>query len=90
MGVARRLAGDGPQPEALVRIEAGGLEPTVVERQCLRLAVLQKKLAVVGFRQCILDDAFQFAAVQAGAGVEQLVGVGKMGHGCFFLVYGSG
>jgi hypothetical protein len=57
MGIGRGLAGDGAQAEALAGIEARRPEPAVVEHQPLRLAELQKKLAVVGTGQRFVEQA---------------------------------
>ncbi len=48
MREAGRLAGHRAQAEALARIEAGVLDPAVVEQDALRLAVFEIELAVVG------------------------------------------
>ncbi len=47
MGVAGGLVGNRAQPEPLGSIEAGTLDPAVVERQAFGLAVLEIELAVV-------------------------------------------
>ncbi len=56
MGIAGRFAGDRAQAEALGRVEAGALDPAVVERQAFGLAIFEKQLAVVHAGQRLGDD----------------------------------
>ena len=83
--VAGGFAGDGAQPEALGGIEAGALQPAVVEDQAFGLAVFQEQLPVVGAVQGLRDDGLDAPLVKAGAGEEQLVGGGKVAHGGVLL-----
>jgi hypothetical protein len=70
MGVAHRLVLDGAQPEALRGVVGGLLEPPVVERHHLGLAVFEVQLAVIGPFEAMGDMAAGVVAVEAGA-VEQ-------------------
>jgi hypothetical protein len=81
VGEPARLAGDRAQAEALCGVERGGLQPAVVERQRLALPVLQEQLAVIGTVQGAVDDPLNTVGVEAGAGEEQVVGGGAIGHG---------
>ena len=56
MGVAGRLAGHRAQPETLVGVEVGGLQPAIVEHQRFALAVLEIEFAVVGAVDRVGDD----------------------------------
>src|SRR6185312_4652311 len=62
-------------------VEAGALQLAVVPAERLRLVVFEEQLAVVGALEGIADDALDAAAVEAGAGEEQLIGSGDIGHG---------
>ena len=81
VGVAGGLAGDGAQAEPLGGVEAGALEPTVVEDQPLRLAIFEEQLALVGAVERVGDGALDGVAPQAGALEEQFIGDGEVGHG---------
>ena len=48
MGVAGGFVGDGAQAKPLRRVERGALDPPVVERDALGLAVFEKELALSG------------------------------------------
>src|SRR3546814_7885130 len=78
--VAGRLAGDGAQAEALLRVEAGRLQTAVVEGQRFRLPVLEEQLPVVGTVHGIVPQGFEPVAVEAGPRVEKLVGGGEVCH----------
>ncbi len=85
MGVAGGLAGDGAQAEAPRRVEGGGADPAVVERDALALAVLQEQLPVLRAGEGVAQRGLGRGAVQApgGAGIaaseEQAVGDGERG-----------
>lgn len=66
MGIARHLAPDGAQAEALLGVIAGGAQPAVVEGQRLGARAFQEQLAVVGPRQRTLQDTQGAVAVQMG------------------------
>ena len=57
MGIARGLARDRAQPEALRGVEGGRLQPAVVEGEAFALAVFQEQLAVIGALQRVVDEA---------------------------------
>src|SRR3546814_1770674 len=78
--VAGRLAGDGAQAEARLRVEAGRLQTAVVEGQRFRLPVLEEQLPVVGTVHGIVLQGFEPVAVEAGTRVEKLVGGGEVCH----------
>ena len=80
MRVAGGLAGHRAQPEPLGRIEAGALDPAVVERQALGLAVFEIELAVIHSGQRLGDDRLDPAGIHAGALEKQFVGQGEIGH----------
>ncbi len=82
MGVAGGLAGYRAQAEALGGVEAGALQPAVVEAERLRLVVFEEQLAIVGagLRASPTTRSMR-VAVEAGAGEEQLIGPGDIGHG---------
>ena len=69
------------QAEALGGVEAGALQLAVVPAEGLRLVVFQEQLAVVGTLEGVADDALEARAVETGAGEEQLIGPGDIGHG---------
>ena len=79
MGIARHLAADGAQAEALLGVIAGGAQPAVVEGQRLGARAFQEQLAVVGAFKAACHLAANGIAVQIGA-VEQ-GGRGGIGHG---------
>src|SRR3546814_16237007 len=81
MGVAGLLAGDGAQAKALAGVEAGRLQPAVIEAEALRLAVFQEKLAVIGAMQGIADQPVEAGAIQSGPGEKQVLGNGSGGTG---------
>ena len=81
VGVAGGFAGDGAQAEALRGVEAGALQPAVVEGEALRLPVLEVELAVVGAGQSLLDQLAGAGAVEPALGVEQAVGRQDVAHG---------
>src|SRR5262245_4163025 len=57
MRIAGRLAGDGTQSKALIRVEVRCFQPAIVEDERLALAVLEIKLAVIGAIDRVCDDA---------------------------------
>src|SRR3546814_16259212 len=81
MGVAGLLAGDGAQAKALAGVEAGRLQPAVIEAEALRLAVFQEKLAVIGAMQGIADQPVEAGALHFGPGEKQGLGKGRGGYG---------
>ena len=80
MGIAGRLAGDRAQPETLRRVERGALDPAVVERDALRLAVFEEQLAVIHAGERLADKLLDAARIHAGAVEKQVVGHGEIGH----------
>src|SRR6266404_8406777 len=80
MRVASRLAGNRTQTEPLRRIEARALDPTVIQRETLRLAVFEVQLAVIHSGQRLTDERLDPDRVHAGAFEEQRVGDGEIGH----------
>ena len=56
MRIADRLVLDGAQPETLRGVVGRLLEPAVVERQHLGLAVFEKQFAVIGAVEAARDD----------------------------------
>src|SRR3546814_19883100 len=77
MGIARRLARDRAQAEALGGVEAGALHLPVVPAQAFGLPVLEKQFAVVGAGEAVLHQPVDPRAVQAGAVEEENVGKGR-------------
>ncbi len=80
MGIAGRLARDRAQPEALGRVERRAPEAAIVEGERFGLAIFEKQLAVVGAVERIIDNGLYPGSIHPGAGEEQLVGMGKIGH----------
>jgi hypothetical protein len=78
MRIADRLVLDGAQPEPLVGVVGGLLEPAVVEHQHLGLGVFEIKLAVVGALEAADEVTADVDAVEAGAVDERF---GGRGHG---------
>ena len=62
MGEADRLAGDGPQAEALVGGEVAGAQAAVVEDQRFLFAGLQIEFAIVGAVQRLAEDRVDLGA----------------------------
>lgn len=74
MRVARRLARNAAEPEALIGVEACRLEAAIVEAEHFRLAVLHEEFAVIRARQRVADKGGNAIAVEPGAGEEKIVG----------------
>ena len=70
--VARRFTRHSAQAEALHRVERGSLEPSVIERERLTLAVLEKEFAVVGALERIVDEPLYIAAIQTRSAKEDV------------------
>ncbi|EAR49629.1 hypothetical protein OG2516_15109 [Oceanicola granulosus HTCC2516] len=66
VGVARRLAADRAQPEALGGVVTGGAQSAVVERQHLGAAALEEQLAVVGAGGGLAHEAERGLLVELG------------------------
>ncbi len=75
MGIGRRLAGNGAQPEALACVEARRAQAAVVEHEGLRLAELQEKLAVVGTGQGFGKQCLGALPVERAVAEEQIAGL---------------
>ncbi len=73
MRIAGCFARHGAQAESLGGVEAGGLQPAVVETERLALAVFQKELAVVGVLQRLMDHVLNTLPVEAGRTEKQVV-----------------
>ena len=71
MGVADRLVLDRAQAEALGGVVGRLLEPAVVERQHLGLAVFEEQFAVVGAFEAAGEVPAGGVAVEAGAVEER-------------------
>ncbi len=78
MGIAGRFARDAAQAEALIGVEARGLEAAVIEAEHFRLAVLHEEFAVIRALERVADKGGNAVAVEPGAGEEKVVGRG--GH----------
>ena len=78
MGIARRLAGDGAEPETLIGVEARRLEPAIVEDQALGLRIFEVELAVVGALERLGDCDARSLLIEPGAFEN---GMGAIGHG---------
>src|SRR5207237_5686070 len=68
------------QAEALRRVEGGALDPAVIERDALRLAVFEEQFAVIHAGERLADDGLDPARVHAGAIEKQVVGHGEVAH----------
>src|SRR6185312_4489454 len=79
MGIAHRLARDGAQPESLGGVEAGALQPPVIEAEGLGLAIFEIELAVIGAVQGVGDRRLDPGAIERVE--EQAVGSAEIGHG---------
>ena len=80
MGIAGRFAGDGAQPEALGGVEGGAFDAAVVERDAFGLAVFEEELAIVHAGERFADERLDPAALHPGAGEEEIVSRGEIGH----------
>ena len=81
VGVARRLAGQRAQAEALALVEGRALQPAVVENQAFGLGVFQEQFAIVRAVQRVRSKAVHPRAVHAGAVEKQAVGRCDVAHG---------
>ena len=82
MGIAGRFTRDGAQAEPLGGVEAGRLEPAVVEHQRFGLAVFQEQLAVVAVAERVGHDPLRPVAVKFRVG-EKDAGI-VLCHGRLF------
>ena len=91
MGVARRLAGHGPQPKPLGGIEGGSLQPAIVERETFALAIFQKQLPIIGIIAEFVDQGLDFGALHTVVLEEKVAGYfpslclpipGSLDNGC--------
>src|SRR5215831_7780036 len=80
MRVAGRLAGDGPQPETLRRVETRAFDPAVIERKALALAVFEIELTIIHSGQGLVDKRLDAGRVHPRALKEQRVGGGEISH----------
>ena len=74
------LTGNSPQTKPLRRIETRTLDPAVVERKALGLAVFEEKLTVIHSTQGLVDERLDAARVHARPFEKQRVGDGEIGH----------
>ncbi len=74
MGIGGGFAAHGAKAEALAVVAGGGLQLAVVEDEAFALALLDEKLAVIGFGQRLLGVAAGLVEGQVADGIER-------GHG---------
>ena len=64
MGIAMRLACNGPQAKAACLVIAGCLQPPVIKGQHFRMPHLEEQFAIIGIDKRISYDGFGAVAVQ--------------------------
>ena len=74
------LAAHRAQAEARIGVVRGGLEPPVIEAECLRLAILEVELAIVALLQRLLRECLGFLRGKLAGMVEKRAGIGGQGH----------
>ena len=75
--VAGRLAGNGPQPEPLGRVETRTLDPAVIERKALGLAVFEVEFTVIHPGQRLIDERLDPVRVHTRVFEEQRLQIEK-------------
>ena len=65
MRITHRLAGDRPEPEALVDVIGCGLEAAIVEGKRFPLRAFQIELAIVGAGERVGDEALRRFGIQS-------------------------
>ena len=80
MSVARRLAGNGTQPESLRRVETGGFQLAVVKGERFRLAIFQIEFAVIGAVKGVAHQRVDTRGVHARARKKQVIQPRRIRH----------
>ena len=80
MGIAVRLASDGPQSETAGLVIAGAFQASVIDHQHLGVAHLEEQFAIIRPGKRIAHDGFGAIPVERRVGEKDLISLRKVVH----------